>query len=153
MKNKLLISGLLLALGAYALSLYNAAKRLNFRALLPQNFSVANGAFSFEMPFVVLNDSNRNLPVSGYAFDIFVNGTFLAKAYMFNFPTIVPGENIVRGSRVVVPVFDLLNVVPDLRNNPKSVQVKFSGNVRLLELLTIPVPDFSMSFTIPKLSL
>lgn len=152
MKTKLIFGGLFALLGVWGLALYNAAKRLNFRPLLPQNFGVSQGAFSFDMPLVVLNDSNRTIPVSGFAFDLFVQGKFLAKVYAFNVPFLAPGENVIYG-RVVIPVLDLLTIVPELRQTSKNINILFSGNVRLLEVLTIPVPDFNMSFTIPKINI
>jgi hypothetical protein len=98
MKSKLIISGVLGVLAVWGLALFNAAKRLSFRPLLPQNLNVSQGAFAFDMPLVVLNDSNRTIPVSGYAFDLFVQGKFLAKVYAFNVPAIQPGENLDRKS-------------------------------------------------------
>lgn len=152
MRKTLIFTALGGGLLAWGVSLFNAAKRLNFRPLLPQNFTVSRGAFTFDMPLVVLNDSNRTLPVSGYAFDLYLQGSFLAKVYAFDVPPIAPGENVIYG-RVVIPVFDLLNIVPDLRTTSKNINIRFVGNVRLLELLTIPVPDFVMSFTVPKINL
>lgn len=149
---KLIIGAVLGLLGVWGLALFNAAKRLNFRPLIPQNVNVANGAFSFDMPLVVLNDSNRIIPVSGFAFDLLIQGKFLAKVYAFNVPPIRPGENQIYG-RVVIPVFDLLNIVPELRTTTKNINVLFVGNVRLLEVLTIPVPDFQMFLTIPKINI
>lgn len=136
----------------YGLSLYNAAKRLNFRPLFPQNVNVSQGALKFDLPLVVLNDSNRKIPVSGYGFDLYVQGKFLAKVYAFDVPPIQSGENTIYG-RVVVPILDLLSVVPELRSGAKTISVLFTGNVRLLEVLTIPIPDFNMSFNLPKINL
>lgn len=151
MKTKLIVAGLFGVLGIWGVALFNAAKRLSFRPLLPQNLNVSQGAFEFDMPLIVLNDSNRTIPVSGYGFDLFVQGKFLAKVYAFNVPPIKPGENQIYG-RVVIPIFDLLAIIPELRSNSKNINILFTGNVRVLEVLTIPVPDFNMSFTIPKIN-
>ena len=151
MNAKLIYAAVGLLFLSYAVSLYNAAKRLVLRPLLPKNFALFNGAVVFELPLVALNDSNNTIPVSGFAFDLFVNGSFLSKVYAFDLSPIKSGETVVT-ARVVIPFLDLINLVPELKNAGRSVSFRFAGNVRLLELLTIPLPDFNLSLPIPKLS-
>ncbi len=139
-------------LASWGISLYQAANRLSFRPLIPSNIAFNQGALRFILPLVAFNDSNRILPVSGYAFDIYLNGSFLAKAYAFNVPFINPGDNVIN-TEVLIPILDLVNTIPELRNGGRTVVFRLSGNVRLLELLTIPVPDFNISITIPKISI
>ncbi len=150
MKKTFIWAAVFAVIATYALNLYNAAKRLSLRPLLPKNFALTNGAVVFDMPLIALNDSNRTIPVSGFAFDLFVNGLFLSKVYAFDTPSIQPGDNLVTG-RVVIPFLDLLNVVPELKNAGRAVSIRFTGNVRLLQVLTVPLPDFNINLPIPKI--
>jgi hypothetical protein len=127
-----------------------AASSLTFSLGLPRNFALRDASVYFSLPIRVLNPNPESITISGLNLQSTYNGNDLGTVYALKSQTIAAlGETTVYADWFI-PVVNLINIFPELRNASKSVKLRFAGQVRAFGL-GFPV-DYTQTLTLPNLS-
>lgn len=129
---------------------FRAAKRLNFRPLLPQNFGVRQGAVSWVQPIGVTNALNASLSIQNADFRIKgQDGTEYAQAILNAPVLILPTATTAMSLLVQIPLLQAPAVIQGLTKDVRvdnTVSIVFDGVIKAewfwfnIEPFTLNVP-------------
>ncbi|WP_428658940.1 LEA type 2 family protein [Runella sp.] len=126
-----------------------AASNLSFSLGLPRNFALRDASVYFTLPIRVLNANPESITISGLNLQAGYNANYLGTAYALKSQTIAAlGETTVYADWFI-PIVNLINIFPELKNASKSVKINFKGQVRAFGL-GFPV-DYTQIITLPQL--
>lgn len=126
-----------------------AAQNLSFSLGLPRNFALRDASVYFSLPIRVLNPNPESLRVSGLNLQASYNGNYLGTVYALQPQTLTALSETTFLADWFIPIVNLVNVFPEIRNASKSVKLNFKGQVRAFGL-GFPV-DYTQTLTLPQL--
>lgn len=126
-----------------------AAQNLSFSLGLPKNFAVRDASIYFSLPIRVLNPNPESLRISGLNLQASYNGNYLGTVYALQPQTLNALAETTFYADWFIPIVNLINVFPELKNASKSVKINFKGQVRAFGL-GFPV-DYTQTLTLPQL--
>lgn len=126
-----------------------AAQSLSFSLGLPRNFALRDASVYFSLPIRVLNPNPESLAISGINLQASYNGNYLGTVYALQKQTIAALAETTVYADWFIPIVNLINLFPELRNVSKTVQIQFKGQVRAFGL-GFPI-DYTQTLVLPKL--
>lgn len=133
----------------YYLKKVQTAQALTVRYKMPQSIRIENGAVYWNQPIVLTNPTATPINLQRYNMQVQIENYPIGTAYGTEFVKILAGRETTILAKVVIPVTNLISVIPDLLNAGKSLDIRFVGAITA-EFITVPV-DTKINIPIPKL--
>lgn len=133
----------------YYLKKVQTAQALTVRYKMPQNITINDGAVYWKQPIVLTNPTGTPINLQRYNMQVQIENYPIGTAYGTEFVKILAGRETTILANVVIPVSNLISVIPDLLSAGKSLDIRFVGAITA-EFITVPV-DTKINIPIPKL--
>lgn len=124
----------------------DVAKRLDFRFGGQSNFSLKNGAFTFNQGIIVLNPTENQLTINTVDLDVSFNKNKIGNTYFINKVVLEAGTESTLVCRCVIPFTNIGTIWNSIKS--KGFTVNLKGNIKAIGV-TIPVNE-DIKITIPN---
>ena len=120
--------------------------RLDFRFGGQSNFSLKNGALTFNQSIIVLNPTSNNLTINNIDLDVSFNRSKIGNTYFINKAVLQAGQDTTLNCRCVIPFTNIGLIWNSIKE--KGFVVNLKGTIKAIGFV-VPVNE-DIKITIPK---
>ena len=124
----------------------DVANRLDFRFGGQSNFSLKNGALTFNQSIIVLNPTANQLTINNVDLDVSFNRAKIGNVYFINKVVLQAGQDTTLNCRCAIPFTNIGTIWNSIKE--KGFVVNLKGSIKAVGVV-VPVNE-DIKITIPK---